>query len=283
MIALAAWDWRATLRPELGGAVASLSWRGRDVLRPTPEAADDPLQTACFPLIPYANRIDQGRFVFEGREVRLTPTPGFEPHTLHGDGWRRPWTVEAEDDRSTTLVLEHPRGDWPWRWSARQAVVLDEAGLTITLSMTNTDDGPMPAGLGLHPWFIRPEDGRLMLEAEAVWRVDERLIPTDLAPPAAVFDWAEGPRIEAAPFVDNAYDGWNGIARIADESRMVTLEASANARWAHVYAPRGEGFVCVEPVTHRPDALNAPAGEASGLIVLQPGETMVISLRITAA
>ncbi|OYX81830.1 MAG: aldose epimerase [Brevundimonas sp. 32-68-21] len=283
MIQLAAGDWRATLRPELGGAVTALSWRGRDVLRPTPDDADGPLQTACFPLVPYANRIDGGRFEFEGRQVHLNPTPGFEPHALHGDGWRRPWRLEARDDRSAILVLEHDRGDWPWRWSARQEVGLDEAGLRISLSVTNMDDAPMPAGLGLHPCFVRPEDGRLMLEAEAVWRVDERLIPMALGSPDTVFDWTDGPRIEDAPFVDNAYAGWNGIARIADEARMVTLEASANVGWAHVYAPRGAGFVCVEPVTHRPDALNARTGEASGLIVLQPGETAAMSLMITAA
>ena len=110
-----------------------------------------------------------------------------------------------------------------------------------------------------------------------------RLIPTDLAPTAAVFDWADGSRIDDAPFIDNAYAGWDGIARIADEERMITLEASSNAGWAHVYAPRGAGFVCVEPVTHRPDALNAQTGEASGLMVLQPGETAAMSLMITAA
>ena len=283
MTGLAAGDWRATFRPELGGAVTSLSWRGQDVLRPTPAGADDPLQTACFPLVPYANRIDEGRFVFREREVRLAPTPGFAPHALHGEGWRRSWTVEAEDDQSAILSLEHARGAWPWRWAARQAFGLDPAGLTIDLSVTNTDDQPMPAGLGLHPWFVRRPDSRLMLGAEAVWRVDERLIPTGLAPPAAVFDWTDGPRIDEAPFVDNAYAGWDGIARIADEARMVTLEASPNAGWAHVFAPRGAAFVCVEPVTHRPDALNAPAGEATGLATLQPGETLAIILRISAA
>lgn len=283
MIRLAAGDWRATLQPALGGAVTALSWRGRDVLRPTPDEADDPLQTACFPLVPWANRIDGGRFVFGGREVRLAPTPGFEPHALHGDGWRRPWSVARADDRSAILTLEHPRGDWPWRWTARQEIALDETGLSLSLALTNTDDDPMPAGLGLHPWFVRPREGRLTLEAESVWRVDARLIPTELSPPGAVFDWARGPRIDDAPVVDNAYAGWDRVARIAGEGRTVTLQASDNARWAHVFAPRGEGFVCVEPVTHRPDAVNAPAGEASGLVVLPPGETLAMTLCISAA
>lgn len=280
MIKLAAGDWRATLRPELGGAVTALSWRGADVLRPTPCEAANPLLAACFPLVPYANRIDGGRFVFEGREVRLKPTPGFEPHALHGDGWRRPWAVQAEDDRSAALVLDHDRGDWPWRWAARQHVALDEAGLTISLSVTNTDDAPMPAGLGLHPYFVLPEDGRLRLEAGAVWRVDERSIPTDLAPLGEVFDWAEGPLIEDAPFIDNAYDGWTGKAEIVGSQNTVRLTSDASR--LHVYAPIGEAFICLEPVTHRPDAIHAPGDESSGLVNLAPGEGLGLSMRVTA-
>ena len=64
MIALAAGDWRATLKPERGGAMLTLDWRGRPVFRPTPEDATDILETACFPLVPYANRIADGRFHF---------------------------------------------------------------------------------------------------------------------------------------------------------------------------------------------------------------------------
>lgn len=280
MIKLAAGDWRATLRPELGGAVTALSWRGVDVLRPAPCEAADPLLAACFPLVPYANRIDGGRFVFMGREIRLTPTPEFEPHALHGEGWRRPWAVQAEDGRSAALVLDHDRGDWPWRWAARQHVGLDEAGLTISLSVTNTDDVPMPAGLGLHPYFVRPDHGRLRVKAEAVWRVDERLIPTDLAPPGEVFDWAEGPRIEDAPFIDNAYDGWTGKAEIVGSQHTVLITSDASR--LHVYAPVGETFICLEPVTHRPDAIHAPGDESSGLVNLAPGESLALSMRVTA-
>ena len=82
MIVLAASDWTTVLRPELGGSVASLTWKGRDVLRPTPAEATDPLQTACFPLVPYANRIAGGRFAFGGREAVLEVLPPFAPNAL---------------------------------------------------------------------------------------------------------------------------------------------------------------------------------------------------------
>ena len=283
MIRLAAGDWRATLRPDLGGAVASLSWRGEDVFRPTPGDADDALQTACFPLVPYANRIDGGWFVFAGETVQLTPTSGFEPHALHGEGWRRPWAVEKVDEASAVLSLSHPRGDWPWAWAARQAIRLNEGGLQIELAVTNQDARPMPAGLGLHPYFVRTAGAELALGAREVWEVDDRLIPVRLALPAAVFDWSEGRRLDQAPFVDHAYAGWDGVARIRDGRRSVSLQASAGARWVHVFAPAGEDFFCVEPVTHRPNAVNAPVGEPGAMPVLQPGETATVTLTITAA
>jgi aldose 1-epimerase len=283
VIRLAAGDWRATLRPDLGGAVASLCWRGEDVLRPTLDDADDPLQTACFPLVPYANRIDGGRFVFAGETVQLTPTPGFEPHALHGDGWRKQWSVEEADEASAVMTLTHPRGDWPWAWSARQTVRLTETGLAIELALTNVDKRSMPAGLGLHPYFLRTHGVELAFRSEGVWETDERLIPIRLSPRGAVFDWTEGRRVDQAPFVDHAYDGWDGVAVLTDPGRTITLRASPNARCAHVYAPSGQTFLCVEPMTHRPNAMNAPAGETDTMPVLQPGETATVTLTITAA
>lgn len=278
MIRLAAGDWRATLRPELGGAMTILSWRGRDVLRPAPDETDDPLQTACFPLVPYANRIDRGRFVFEGREVRLTPTPGFKPHALHGDGWRRSWRVEVEDGRSATMVLEHPRGEWPWRWSARQLVHLDDAGLTIRLSVTNTDDARMPAGLGLHPYVLTRAGDGVRLDAPSVW-IGESLIPDRLAAAREILDWRSGVERVSAPFVDNAYEAWAGLAEVTGGEHTVRLTSDASR--LHVYAPVGEDFICLEPMTHRPNAINSPVGDPSSPVVLAPGETLSLSMRLT--
>lgn len=282
MIVLQAGDWRTVLNPALGGSVAELSWRGLPVLRPTPHDADEPLQTACFPLVPWANRIANGRFVFDGRACDVGATPGFEPHALHGLGWRRSWDAEVLGSAGAVLPLRHPGGqDWPWAFSAKQRFRLSEDGLHIALSMTNTDSEGRPAGLGLHPYLHRLPDDRLTLAAPRVWRADETLIPCELAPAQAVFDWRDGPAIADAPFVDNAYEDWNGTARLAHADWSVTL-ASPDTRRVHVYAPQDADFVCIEPVSQQPDALNAPADEASGLVILSPGQTLSLSMTISA-
>ncbi|RZJ40077.1 MAG: aldose 1-epimerase, partial [Brevundimonas sp.] len=176
MITLRHGDWTMTVLPDLGGAIGSLAFRGQDVLRPTPEGCDQVLMTASFPLAPYANRIDHARFVFEGRKVELTATPGFEPHALHGDAWRAPWTVESQDVASVVLSQSHETGAWPWAWTVRQTLTMDDAGLRAEIALTNRSDAPMPAGVGFHPYFLRGPETRLTLAAEKV-RVGDDLIP----------------------------------------------------------------------------------------------------------
>lgn len=277
-------DWALNLRPELGASITSLTWRGRDVLRPSPDGLDSPLAAASFPLAPYANRIDGGAFAFAGRAVCLPATPGFAPHALHGVGWRARWNVLRVHGGTVDLVLAAEAGaEWPWAWTASHRLSLSEDGLEMSLSLANEDAAPMPAGLGLHPYFAVEPATQLQLSAPKVWLTDAREIPERLAAAGELIDWSQAAAVADAPFVDHAYAEWDGRAALLHDGWRVDLTASPNARWAQVYAPRGENFVCVEPVTHRPDAHNAPAGEESGLTVLAPGGLLTLTARITAS
>lgn len=284
MIRLEVGDWRATLAPEQGGALLSLDWRDRPVLRPTPDGVTDILETACFPLVPYANRIADGRFTFEGRSVRLPTLERFAPHALHGDGWLSSWTVENQTASRVEMTLDWTgdAGGWPWPWRANQIVELTGDGLSIALSITNTGDAIMPAGLGLHPYVQRHPDSRLTLSAESVWLADARQIPERPAAPSQVADWSAGLPLADAPFVDHAYSGWTGEAALEGGGRRVILNADPAAAWVQVYAPLDADFVCIEPVTHRPDAHNAPQSETSGLLPLAPGQSFSVSMALFA-
>ena len=274
-------DWRLAVAPDLGGAVARLTWRGRDVLRPLPPGSRDVLSAGCFPLTPYANRIARGRFEWCDRTVQLPVLPQFSPHALHGDGWLSSWSDQSGQGGSIVLTHTNADSDWPWPYEARQTFDLTDDGVRIGLSVTNTGDADMPAGLGLHPYFPTTAETRLVLDAPSVWAGEPGAIPQAIRPAEEVFDWTDGPRVAEAPFVDHCYLGWSGSARLIEPDRIVTITASPNARWAHVYAPPGEDFCCVEPVTHRPDAFNAPANEDSGVVALAPGQILLMAMTLS--
>jgi len=142
-------DLRLALAPRLGGSIVAFHSRTAngvvDWMRPTDPAAlrdGDVLGTACFPLVPYSNRIRDAAFRFGGHAVRLEHS---WPHALHGHGWLAPWTLEARGADRATLSFERAAGDWPWAYRAEQRFVLHRQRLDVILSLQNLATTPMPA------------------------------------------------------------------------------------------------------------------------------------------
>jgi aldose 1-epimerase len=268
----------ASLLPQLGGAVGSFTIERRAVLRPTPDHPTDPLETACFPLVPYANRIAGGRFIFGGKPYALPPNhPGF-PQALHGLGWVVPWAVPEQTENSAVLTCSHRADEhWPWDWSAMQRIELSAHELRIALELANTSQQPMPAGLGLHPYFIRDSGDVLQFEADGLWRNSDVMIPDRPAPADALGNFARGAVPPDQSLIDNCYFGWNGSARWGEG---VTLHATGSS-FLHVYAPPGEDFVCLEPTSQMPDALNQPSFAQAGGRVLAPGASQMLKMKIS--
>lgn len=280
MVTLAAAGWQAILLPALGGAVATLRHRGIDILRPTLPGATDPLETASFALVPYANRIAHGRFAFGGRKVSLPRNFGDHPHPLHGVGWKARWTIEDVRESTATLRLAHrPDIYWPWAFVADQRFTLGNDGFEIRLTLENSDGAPMPAGLGFHPYFTAAADTRFRADVAGAWLADADQLPTQRVAADHFGDWSTGDGIARPDLVDHCHDGWSGFALIDHGERGVRLSATG-CDWLHLYMPPGERFFCAEPVSHLPDAVNRAH---AGLAVLGPGETMTATMRIEIA
>jgi aldose 1-epimerase len=270
---------RLVLAPEAGGAIAAFSVGGRDVLRAAPAGTADALDTGNFPLVPFCNRIPNGRFAFEGREVVLAPNLGGHPHALHGQGWRGTWTVERAGAAEETLFYTHARADWPWAYRAEQRVVLGEAGFRVALSVTNTDETAMPAGLGFHPYFPRRPGATLTAGHDGVWMIDADVLPTTHHAGSWGPDWAAGAGVEGHDLIDHCYTGWNQRAVLSAPGAPDTvITASPECRWLHVYVPPGQDFLCVEPCASRPN----PFGEGeTGMVTLRPGESHSIWMEVS--
>jgi len=226
---------------------------------------------ALYPLVPYSNRIRDGRLVFEGEQFRLARNwPGIG-HPMHGDGWAHAWNVEHVTRQSAEIVYEHERaserGGWPFRYRARQSYRLDEDRLTIGVALENLEDHPVPAGLGLHPFFVRDPDTELRLHTQAVWTADAEVLSIERIAVPPEWDFAAGRRPDSVA-LDNCFDGWDGRATIVWPLRRLRLALEASAPFRHlvIYTPPGQSFFCVEPVSH--------ANGQVGLAALGPGSTL---------
>ena len=241
---------------------------------------------ACFPLVPFSNRIADATFDWAGRRVDLPRNFPPEPHAIHGQGWEGAWSVESRTATGIVLTFDWPGGDWPggdwpWPYQARQAIALDGETLSVDLSVTNRSAGPMPAGLGLHPQFPRPPGTRIRFEAAGYWQSDDRQLPVSLDPVPADLDFPNGQVLDGVT-IDNCFAGWGRTARI-DWPDGVWMALTAGAACGHLvlYVPSGEQYLSVEPVTHANNAIHLAAGGRSdtGLTVLQPGQTLSMTAR----
>jgi aldose 1-epimerase len=275
--------WRARVLPQAGGLIASLTCAGVPILRTMPPGAISPLDAACFPMVPWCNRTAGARFVWEGRAIALLPNFAPEPHAIHGHGWQSAWHVAEQAPDICTLAYHHEAGvaGWPWAYAAQQRVALSPEGCTITLTLTNHSDTPMPAGLGLHPYLRRRAESRVRFAADGIVAVGADMIPIgEHLPPAQFGDFgaSDGAGLPAG-LIDHCYTGWDSTAVISDHCGTITLTARG-ALHLHLYAPEQQDILCLEPVSHLPDSLNR---NSVGMRLLGPGAQMTLELSISAS
>jgi aldose 1-epimerase len=259
---------RLALRPDLGGCIAGLWFDGLPVLRSTEPAALERSRLAgCYPLLPYSNRLGYRRFRWHGHDHTTQPNFDDSPHSVHGIGWQRAWTVASAREHDAVLGLAHPGdADWPFAFEARQAIALTDDGVNLGLSITNTGSAAAPFGLGWHPYFPKRQRSRLHAELSERWDPDAAGLPTRRVPQAGI----DGD-VAHLDF-DHCFEGWRGAARVRDEKLALRLTSSLTM--LVVFTPPLKDYFCVEPVSHVSNAIHMAEPAKAGLRTLMPGEHM---------
>lgn len=251
------------LAPQSGGAIARFTVDGTfDLLRPTPPqafASGQGNESSCYPLVPFSGRIADGRLAFDGAEYVLKPNwPGVR-HPMHGDGWARPWTVTRSDHRAAEIVYQHDgRDGWPFRYRARQTYRLDGDALTMGMSIENLEDRSVPAGLGLHPFFVRDGETELSCRTQYAWLTDAEVLPVERIAVPPKWDFTSSRRVDEVT-VDCGFEGWDGRAAMVWPRAGLRLEMEATPPFCDlvIYIPPDRPYFCVEPVSHIPGAIGS--------------------------
>ena len=282
VVRIAAHGYEVDIDAARGGRIVSATFEGIDVLRrDVTSGASSALESACFPLVPYSNRIRQGQFTFAGESHQLAPNWDGDEHVIHGEGWLRSWEVVEQDSARAVLRLTGGEG-WPWPYECLQEITVSKAGIGLSLTLRNMGVTPMPAGLGFHPYFPRTASTRLQFDAKRIWP------PLgDTAPAAERLDSTNSfatLRLVSDCVLDHCFDGWPGTARITqvDTGLDLTIKATGAAAHCVVYTPANEPYFCFEPVTHCTGAFEADDLCEAGLKILQPGQTLNLAVTIAA-
>lgn len=238
------------IAPQAGGRIAQIRCDGIEQLVGHGEyGSDAAIAWGCYPMVPWCGRIRGGRFAFEGRSYAVPPDLG--EHAIHGVGFVLPWDVTGHGAEHVEMTLALPSdARWPFGGVATQRVSVEGRAVLLSLRVQATERA-MPASLGWHPWFRKPE--HLEFAPEAMYPRDGAGVTLLPAGPVRPGPWDDC-------FVNRRevvlHRGGQRLAVSSSCTDWVVYDATAHA-------------TCVEPQTSPPDSFNLQRGRA-----LQPGQTL---------
>lgn len=262
-----------TIAPELGASL--VNWTrlsdGWPLLRYSDEqalASANPRRLACYPLLPWSNRVGGGGFDTPTGWQPLTPNTGHEPLPIHGSAWQQPWQVVNATSDSAMLQLDSQQ---PYPYQARLHVQLSDGRLSLTLQATHMGDQPTWYGLGLHPYLTRSAQTQLQATAKGVWLCGEDKLSRQWIELPDIWNF-EQPKTLPEQLVDNAFTAWPGNARIIQPDAGYQLVCQAEGTEVFLlFCPQEQNFFCFEPVTHPVNAHHLEGHP--GLHLLATGES----------
>jgi len=294
---------RVAVTPAKGGSILAMAVkRNGEWIDVTPDARrpETQMRAASWLMLPYSNRIRDGKFTFEGREYTLANAKN---HAIHGDVRNRLWKVVERTPQRLVLEFESATVadfNWPWPILARVEIEVEGDQLVQRLKLENRGDTTMPAGFGWHPYFRRwlSRDGE---PVELQFRVT-RIHPdgsADGLPSSNADGLPDGPSLplpaeldfsKSRPLgdlrLDACFGGFDGRAEIGwpESGVRLLMECSPNVTHLVCFAPADRPLVAVEPVANATDGVNllATGAEHSGVIPLPAGKALDASFTIRA-
>ena len=235
-------------------------------------------------LAPWANRVEDGQWLLDGRKQQLDITEVSRNNASHGLLRNTGYAPVGESQHAVALeATVFPQHGYPFLVRHRVEYRLSEdLGLQVRQTLTNDSTEAAPFVLGAHPYLrvgdTPVEELQLTVAADTRLVTDERLIPRNSAPVDGDVDFRAGRRIADlavdVALTDLHYEA--GKVRhtlAADDGSRVSLWQDEACRYVHVYVstvyPGRTRAVAVEPMTGPANAFNS----GDGLRWLQPAES----------
>lgn len=268
---------------ESGGALRSLTFQGRDLVDGFAEDAMSSGGRGQL-LMPWPNRIRDGRYSFDGVTHQLALTEPSRRNASHGLARWATWSLIERGDAAVSLGYRvMAQSGYPWILDLQVTYEVGSTGLRVTQSARNLSARPAPYAQGAHPyltvgtgpidsWTLAlPSSTRLLTD-------DERLLPIgreSVVDTAYDFTTARpiGDVVFNHCFTDLARTDHRAVVLLSDGTHATELWVDQNWPWLLVYSgdqtstPRRS--LAIEPMSAPVDAYNS--GE--DLIRLEPGAT----------
>ena len=219
-------------------------------------------------LLPFANRVEDGKYLFQGREYQLAINRPKEQNAIHGFFHDKKCELvdSREQQNSAQITLEYnytgTEKGYPFHFSLRIVYLFSEKGLECTLFFKNVSDSIIPCSLGWHPYFslgTKIDSCFLKLPKLEKQALNSKLLPINITEKFDSF-------LDYKSLSSEQFDSLFTLSdsRISEVSVLSGDKKTNLCVWQEqekyknviLYIPQGRNSIAIEPMTSLTNAFN---------------------------
>ena len=231
-------------------------------------------------LFPFVNRLDGGKYNWQGQDLRFDVNEPSRGNALHGLVYNKPFKVVSQSLTAEIAIcvlapVETVNEEaYPFASAMQVTYSLHvKNGLSVKMEVTNMHSTPLPLSVGWHP-YIRLTNRQaclLKLPQSEQYELGERMIPTGQT--------VENDKYCSFHLIDELFDDGFKINTpsgrqeicISDLARRITINCWQHAglnglNYFQIYTPPDRDSIAIEPLSSAANAFQ----NGDGLITLEP-------------
>jgi aldose 1-epimerase len=285
----------ACIIPSYGGIIRKLVLKQTTVVLVTeyPNELEGTLGYPSALMFPFASRIKNGQYTFEGISYQLPINEPARNNAIHGFMAHRVFTVSAQETNAqqAILTISYPyQGDYqgyPFPFELSITYTFDANGtLHISYGVTNTGTKAMPMALGWHPYFQFDEESindlQIAIPSDKIVMFDQQMMPTHTQPfeqPSDEWLSINNRVLDNVFLLSPSANGQQTRLHSATKNLTLTLwQETGKEKYNYlvVYTPPARKTIAIEPITNNVNAFNT----GDGLIVLSPHNSIKVACSV---
>ncbi|TVZ55988.1 aldose 1-epimerase [Lutibacter sp. Hel_I_33_5] len=214
-------------------------------------------------LFPFASRIRDGKYEFNGEKFQLDTNQREEKNALHGLVYNKLFTVLKKEEHNdyAAVLLEYVENDksqgFPFTYTIQIEYRCTQTELSVKINVKNTDDRVFPFTIGWHPYFNSSDlySSYLDFNSDKTLTYDAKNITKEVVD----FNNDSSFTIEDKQ-LDNCFLLKDNSVEFTTPKYRFSIESSAKENFLQVYTPPKKNIIAIEPTTGVADSFNNNIG-----------------------
>lgn len=214
-------------------------------------------------LFPFANRIKDGAYTFNGKDYAFEINQAEENNALHGLVYDKTFQIVSQEcsNESASVTLEYietkESKGFPYTYSVQVQYFFTKDSLSLKMTVNNTDTKPFPFTLGWHPYFISDNlhDSAIRFDCSQKLLIGDRNITTGVEniEPIETFQIKDQQ-------LDDCWILKSNTVVFNTPKYDLTIGSSVENNFLQAYTPPRQNTIAIEPTTGVSDSFNNKIG-----------------------